>query len=437
MNKTLCVVSCALDTFSGYGAKVRGILKSLIELKGNEWDIKILSQGWGNCSLGFLDANPEWTYLKQYIHEGPLHQQPDIWIQDTVSSEFQKIGKFNVGFCSGIETTVCDISWVEGCNRMDLIITSSEHSKRVFENTVFEKRQGEQVVEVLRVTTPVVVLFEGFDPNIIKIIDKKENFGNKELYDSINDINEKFVFLFVGHWLQGEMGEDRKNVGLLIKAFYEIWKDKPNKPALLLKTNGANASYMDEFDIRKKIDMIKSTVSSNDLPNIYLLHGEFSDKEINELYNHPKIKSMVSLTKGEGFGRPLLEFSVTGKPIIASAWSGHLDFLKKEWSAFVSGELKPIHPTAQVPNILIEGSQWFSPNHGEFGFLLNDVYSKYNDWLKKSKHQGKYSASNFSMNKMTSKLKNIIENNFVLPPTFIPLNLTSKKLELPKLKPVN
>ena len=53
------------------------------------------------------------------------------------------------------------------------------------------------------------------------------------------------------------------------------------------------------------------------IPSIYILHGDLSDEEMNSLYNHHKVKAMVSLTKGEGFGRPLLEFSVVGKPIVA------------------------------------------------------------------------------------------------------------------------
>ena len=47
---------------------------------------------------------------------------------------------------------------------------------------------------------------------------------------------------------------------------------------------------------------------------------------MNELYNHPKVKAMVSMTKGEGYGRPLAEFGLSKKPIIASGWSGQCRF---------------------------------------------------------------------------------------------------------------
>ena len=150
--------------------------------------------------------------------------------------------------------------------------------------------------------------------------------------------------MFVGHWMNGDMGEDRKNVNLLVKAFYETFKNKKKKPALILKTSGGTSSYMDRDSILNKISQIKKTVNSKNLPNIYLLHGDFSDEEMNSLYNHSKVKAMISLTKGEGFGRPLLEFSLTKKPIITTGWSGHIDFLKPEFTTLLPGELKPVHP---------------------------------------------------------------------------------------------
>ena len=67
-----------------------------------------------------------------------------------------------------------------------------------------------------------------------------------QLYHSINSMPESFAYLYVGHWLQGELGEDRKNTGLLIKAFYETFKNKKQKPALILKTSILDsASYHD------------------------------------------------------------------------------------------------------------------------------------------------------------------------------------------------
>ena len=146
------------------------------------------------------------------------------------------------------------------------------------------------------------------------------------LLDDINSIPEDFAFLSVGHWMQGSLGEDRKNIGVTLKSFYDTFKNKRKQPALILKTSSVNSSYMDRREIMHRINLIKN-MSNGKLPNVYLLHGSFTNSEMNELYNHPKVKAMVSHTKGEGFGRPLLEFSLTNKPIICSGWSGQMDFL--------------------------------------------------------------------------------------------------------------
>ena len=238
--------------------------------------------------------------------------------------------------------------------------------------------------------------------------------------------------------MKGQLGEDRKNVGLLIKAFYELYKNKKKKPALILKMSGGGASYMDRYEMQKRINSIRNSVPKSILPNVYLIHGEFNDSEMNELYNHPKIKAMVSLTKGEGFGRPLLEFSLTNKPVIATNWSGQTDFLKSDFSAMMGGQLTKIHPSAQQKDMLIEGSEWFSVNHSEVGRYLNEVFEQYKDWKIKGKRQGYYSRSNFSFAKMEEQLDKLLTDNL---PTFaeqvtISLPQFDNKPSLPKLKKV-
>ena len=159
------------------------------------------------------------------------------------------------------------------------------------------------------------------------------------------------------------------------------------KPALILKISGAGASYMDREDMLNRIAQIRASVNSNNVPNIYLLHGEFNDEEINMLYNYPKVKAFVSLTKGEGFGRPLLEFSLMKKPIITTNWSGHTDFLNNEFVSMIGGELKNVHPSAVVPNMILAESQWFAPDHGQIGFYLKDVFENYKKYQEGAKRQ--------------------------------------------------
>jgi hypothetical protein len=435
MNKPLCIVSSPVDTFSGYGARSRDFIKALIKVKGNEWDIKLLSQRWGSTPFGFLnkDIKDEKDLLDRIIPQ--ITYQPDVWFQITVPNEFQPVAKhINIGVTAGIETTICDPSWIEGCNRMNLTLVSSNHAKSVFENSKFEGRdqRTNQVISMVELKTPIEVLFEGADlTKYFKHIPKPT-----DLIKSISSIKEDFAFLFVGHWLSGDFGEDRKNVGYLVKAFLEVFKGKTNAPALIMKTNSATTSIMDREEMLKKIEQIRKTVKGR-LPNIYLLHGDLEDEDINDLYNHSKVKAMVSFTKGEGFGRPLLEFTLSEKPIIASGWSGHVDFLNSELSLLIGGELKPIHPSAQNKGMLNEGSSWFKPDDAQVGFALKDMFENYKKYLGGAKKQANISKSKFSFNEMAILLGKILDENTKPVPKFIPLELPKlDKIKLPTLKKV-
>jgi glycosyltransferase involved in cell wall biosynthesis len=433
MNKPLCIVSSPVDTFSGYGARSRDFIKSLIKAKGDEWDIKLLSQRWGSTPFGFLneDIAEEKDLLNRIIPQ--MIVAPDVWFQITVPNEFQKVGKhLSIGVTAGIETTICDPSWIEGCNRMDLNLVSSQHAKTVFENSQFEQKDKNtnKTTAIIKLTSPVETLFEGID--LTKYF--KTTPAKTDLTAEISKIKEDFAFLFVGHWLQGEFGEDRKNVGYMIKAFLEVFKGKTNAPALIMKTNSATTSIMDRNSMLDKIEAVRKTVKGR-LPNIYLLHGDLEDEDINDLYNHSKVKAMVSFTKGEGFGRPLLEFTVTEKPVIASGWSGHIDFLDKDAAILVGGELKPIHASAVVPNMLIADSQWFAPNDGQAGYALKEVFENYKKYLPLAKKQANISKTKFSLEKMTETLGKILDEKTKPVPKFIPLELPKlNKLDLPTLK---
>lgn len=409
--KPVIAISCPVDTFSGYGARSRDVVKALIN--SGKYEVKILSQRWGSTPFGFLQAdNSEHKKIIDCIlpKNNQLDFTPDIWVQITVPNEFQKVGKFNIGITAGIETDLCAAPWIEGCNRMDLVLTSCKHAKDVFLNSKYEQRKKdnpEEVVGVIETTVPMEVLFEGVDTNIYKKVTDKD----ESLDYVLQGIPEHFNFLVVGHWLQGNIGEDRKNMGMTIKTFLETFKNRKVKPGLILKVNGGTYSIMDRDHMINKIEEIKSMVDG-DLPNIYLLHGELTDEEMNYLYNHPKVRAMFSLTKGEGYGRPLIEFTQSQKPIIVSGWSGHTDFLNKEFSLLVGGELKPIDKSAVIENMLVAESKWFTPNYDEASLALKTVYTDYDEYVEKAKRQSHMCRTNFSLEKMEEKLVEIIEANF-------------------------
>lgn len=404
-----------VKTRSGYGAHSRDLLQALYEM--DLFDIKIDSCNWGVTPLTALESDNSFHKWIETNIITQLSKTPDIYVQVTVPNEFQRMGKINIGITAGIETTVAPKDWVDGCNRMDLIIVTSKFSKDVLLSTVYNETENNtgKLIKQYKIEKPIEVLFEGVDTTI---------FNNE--YKGIDiDIKEDFGYLFVGHWLRGDLGQDRKDVGMMIKCFMESFKDDEDKPALILKTSSSTFSIKERENMRMKIEQI--TKGYENPPSVYLLFGELTNSEMNELYNHPKIKSMVSITKGEGFGRPLLEFTITGKPIIASNWSGHKDFLPMDKAVMIGGSLTDVHDSA-IDSFIIKGSKWFTANYNEFAEVLRLVKRDYETFLDKSEILREENKESFSLEKMKEVFLNIIKPYTTQP--------KEHKLVLPKLTKV-
>ena len=411
--KQYCVISAPPDTYSGYGARSRDFIKALYELKKDEWDIRIMPQRWGNTSWGFLeDYKEEWGWMIPLLLKEPLTKQPDYWFQVTIPNEFQHVGKVSIGVTAGIETTVCDAPWLEGCNRMDLTLVSSNHAKAVLQSTSYGKKENPN--ETIKLEKPVEVLFEGADLNKYFFIANKD-LPKTDLVLDLDKIKEEFCYLFVGHWLQGEFGEDRKNVGKMIHTFLETFKGKKNKPALILKTSSSTTCIMDREEILKKVDVIRNLVQGSDLPNIYVLHGDLDDEDMNNLYNHPKVKAMISFAKGEGYGRPLAEFCLSKKPIIASGWSGQIDFLNGEFAVLIPGQLTQTHPSAQSQGLILPGALWFTIDHNLAAKAMEDVFTRYKKYEERGKRQGHKIKTEFSFDNMVLFLKGYLDKYANVP----------------------
>ena len=427
MSKPLVLVTGPVATRSGYGSHSRDICRSLISM--DKYNIKIFPVRWGSTPQNALnDADPnDKVIIDRLMNDANLEKQPDVHIHVVIPNEFQPVAKYNIGITAGIETTACPPEWIEGMNRMDLNIVPSKFTKETLENMSFDRvdEQSKEKIGELKVNKPIEVLFEGTDTNIFK----KTKVFSKELNDKFSKIKEDFCFLFVGHWLQGDLGNDRKDTGMLVKTFLETFKNVKNSPALLMKSSGATFSLTDKREILVKIEDIKNSVDAKVLPNIYLLHGDLTDDEMNELYNHPKVKSHVTFTHGEGFGRPLLEASISQKPVIAPNWSGHVDFLTKNLSVLLGGSMKKVSKQSFQKGIYVKDSYWFTVNYQMASKVLKNVFQNYKRFALNSAKQGTINKSRFSLNKMTEIFEKILDDN-------VPEFPKEVKLKLPKLKKV-
>ncbi len=438
--KKLMLICAPVSSRSGYGSHARDLVWSFLD--SDNYDIKILDVRWGECPRNALDKDNQndKRIIDCILPQPQMDRQPDVYVDIRIPNEFETHGKINIGITAGIETNAVSQKWLEGCNKMDLVIVPSEHSKAGFVTTHYDKVQQlpdgkQQKVGELKLEKQIEVIFEGTDDEIykpIKIGNKTLDLEEKNIINYINTkVSEKFAFLFVGQWCQGGFGEDRKDVSKLIKIFYETFANLKKKPALILKTSGANFSIIDYKDCKRKIESIKNNFPSEwDLPNIYLLHGSLLDKEMNMLYNHPKIKCMVSLTHGEGFGRPLLEATMVGLPVIASNWSGHIDFLSNKLSSLVDGELVKVSKSVVWEDIIIPESQWFVIN--EHSAFENLKYAFKNEFSIKenAKSLMRENRNKFTLSKMSELINNTLDRYLENMPSNV-------KLKLPKLKKVS
>jgi len=427
MSKPVCLVTAPVATRSGYGAHSRDIVRALIKL--DRYDVKVWNVRWGNTPMNALnkDDSNDKMIIDRLLTNPSLPNQPELHIHITIPAEFNPLAKYNIGITAGLEMTVCPPSWIEGMNKMNMNIVPTKFVKECMTTVKFDKLEEKTDKKLGEISNqkPIEVLFEGTDTNIFK----KTNEFSKQLVDEMKNINESFNFLFVGHWLQGNLGKDRKDTGMLVKVFLETFKNMKTKPGLILKTSGATLSILDREEMLNKIKSIKDGVQG-DLPNIYLIHGDFEDEEVNQLYNHPKVKAHINLTHGEGFGRPLLEASISQKPVIAPNWSGHIDFLHKDLAILLSGELQNVEKGSVPDDFLVEGAQWFSVNYQQASAVMKDVYKSYKKYTLNAKKLGMVNKSKFSLDAMTRELGKILDK-------YVPEFPKEIKLELPKLKKVN
>ena len=427
MSKPLCLIQGPVFNRSGYGDLATDLAKSIVRY--GKYEVKIAPTRWGGCpsKMTIEDLNSdEDRQLSTFFLNQNLNKQPDLFVQISIPNEFQPVGKYNIGITAGIETTMASGPFIEGLNRMNMNIVTSNHVKKVFESANYMRKYEDGRQDVLKNEKPIEVCFWGADTSVYKKTDEKiesvENLFTK--------IPEKFAFLFVGQWTHRTIYNDRKDIGNLIKTFCNAFKNKSpeNRPCLILKTSGVNFSIVDRDETLSKIKQIQSEIEG-ECPNVYLIHGELTPKEMNRLLNHEKIKAHVSFTHGEGFGHPLLLATLSGKPVLSSNWSGHLDFLNPKYASFFEGTIRPIDP-ASANDWLIKESSWFYVGYGLAEEKMKQYYHSFSQsYNEKAELLRLENMEKFSLQAMDKRLFEILDK-------YVPEFAVEKKIVLPKLKKI-
>ena len=397
MRKKIIVRAPALSQ-SGYGEQSRFALRAL-RSKEDIYDIYLENLNWGNTSWMWKD-DEERKWIDHILQKTMMHNQQngqyDMSLQVTIPNEWQKIAPINIGYTAGIETTRVAPQWIEKSLLMDKIIVVSNHAKNVYESSSYQaqNQQTGQVIENFKCTTP------------IEVVNYPARVFDQEPFDL--ELENEFNFLTVAQW------SPRKNLLNTIKWFVEEFIDQ--EVGLVLKCNVANNSLIDFNHFRKRVtDVLSSDEYENRKCKIHIIHGSLSEGQMAFLYNHEKIKALISLSHGEGYGLPIFEAAYYGLPIITTEWSGQSDFLfvdnikkngkKKRRPCFasVSYDIKPVMKEAVWDGVLQADSMWCYPKEGSAKMKMRDVYKNYGVYKKQAERLKENTLRKFEKSIMYEK----------------------------------
>lgn len=392
MNKYETVFESPVLSRSGYGGWGDDLYIALS--KYSKFNTRIIQTQWGACPNRSAETPLDKLIESKIVRDRQINQ-PDIYINQTIPNMSKApIGKIaDINISAGIEVDDVWQNVVDGLNKHKLNIVCSEFAKKVYENNTRGK-----------VTTPIEVVPWGADTSIYNSSAKNEKI------DAMMENVEEEIFLFVGQYTHGSLFGDRKDIGNLIKTFLECFKGKEGKkPALMLKTSGVSFSTMDRNDIISKVQSIKHMVGGEDLPNVYVVHGELTPPEMSALLCHNKVIAHISFTHSEGFGHPLLLASLSGKPVIASNWSAHIEFLPKERAILLDGKVEEIHPSL-VSEYFPPKSKWFNVDYEKAKVVMTNFF--YNDRTlhnNLAKLLAEENANRYNLDKMAYRLHKVLD----------------------------
>jgi len=340
-------------TNSGYGVHSRQVARWA--LSKPDWDVRVQTLNWG-ITPWIIDKNDENGLIGEIMNRTvSIEGEPqfDLSIQVQLPNEWDpRLAKKNIGITAGVETDRCNPLWIDACNRMTAVVVPSNHTK----NTILNSG-------MMRV--PIHVIPESFYDELL--LDNVDEFSHKFSTD--------FNFLVFGQITGTNPENDRKNLFYTLKWLFEEFKNDPNV-GVILKTNSGKHTKIDSLMTEKLVKQLVSEARRSPFPKIHLMHGKMSNREMLSLMKNQTVKSLVTLTRGEGYGLPILEAAASGLPIIATGWSGHTDFLDPNAYIPVEYSINEIHKSRVDGKIFIAGSKWASPLEADAKKKLRKFYEK-------------------------------------------------------------
>ena len=326
---------------SGYGNHARQVFRWILNKHPHD-EIRVQVLPWGNTSW-YVDPSAEDGLIGEIMSRtGEINKKFDVSFQIQLPNEWDpNIANFNVGISAVVEADKCNPAWIDACNRMSTVVVPSSYCESTLRNT------GE-------VRSPVIVVPESFTPEILQ-----EN-ASVDL-----DLETSFNFLLIGTMTGNNPFNDRNNIFFALKWLCEEFANDPDV-GIVVKTNVGRGTRMDWRQVEGVISKVVGEVRKGPYPKVHIIHGIMSNSEVASLYRHPKIKALVSPTRGEGFGLPLLEAAASGLPVATTGHSGHMDFMGLGKFIKFEYDLTQIHETRHDGSIWMQGSKWAEVREQDF-----------------------------------------------------------------------
>lgn len=378
------LVRAPLLSVSGYGVHSRQVFEWAKSI--DTWNVSAQVLNWGNTTW-YLDPDAENGLIGDIMRRSTNQTKDfDISIQVQLPNEWDpNVAKYNIGITAAVETDKCNPAWVDAVNRMSLVIVPSEHVKKTLTTSG-------------NVTTPIHVIGEWFIPEILT------NKMSLEL-----DLKTNFNFLIVSQMTAQNSADDRKNILDTLKWMLDVFKDDKDV-GIILKTNFGRGTKIDRRFTQDNVEKFINQNRKGQFPRIYLLHGTMSSEEIAQLYRHPTIKCYVNLTRGEGFGLPILEAAAAEIPVIATNWSAHLDFMKLGKFVAVDYTLVDIPASKIDNNIFVSNTKWAQPLEADFKKRLQKFRSSYETPKQWARELSQKCIEKFSKNAILKQYDDLVNN---------------------------
>lgn len=402
------LINAPLMSNSGYGECARFALNVLKD-HGDKFDLYVNILSWGQT--GWMhEESEEYKFIhqlrvktEQYAQASGGKPQFDVSLQITIPNEWKRMAPVNIGYTAGIETTHISPAWLEPSQMMDRIVTISNFSRDVFLNTVFQDNAGNKH----KVTTPIDVVH-------FPVKDSMEGSIDLELPFDFN-------FLTINQW------GPRKDIETLVSAFIDEFRNE--EVGLVIKTNQSNDSHIDRERVENGLQMLVESKGTKKC-KIHLVHGRLSSSQMNGLYKHPKVKAFATSTHGEGFGMPIFEAVQAELPVVATDWSGHLDFLSakdddgddKKLFAKVDYELKQINPAHVWQGVMEANTGWAYVNVGSLRSRMREVYKNHGRFKSWAKKLAAYNKEKFSKEKVYDEFYSCFREEYDFEEIFNELN---------------